>query len=233
MAEEVIHIRSFHATSDPETCAQYYEGHVNVLKSYGVDPISSAKKEWFYNPAVYGVIAELNGVVVGGVKIHKVGGTQLLPVEEAVGYMDERLYDLVADQQAKHGAGEACGLWNAREVSGWGLSNILMLAIVSLTDQLEINTLFGLSSDHTIELFRRLGYRIVKTLGDNGDFVYPTPEYLARVIMMDAKTLSDALPYNREIIFALRDKPNQIRLESSKKGDLQVKYDLQLPVTAR
>lgn len=230
-SEKTVIIRSFHAVSEPETCKRFYEGHVETLRSYGLEPISSSKNDWFYNPEVYGVIAEIDGKVVGGVKIHRVGGTQLLPVEASVGYMDERLYDIVR-RYAETGAGEACGLWNAREVSGMGISSVMMLAVVSLTEQLDINTLFGLSSDHTLPLFRTLGYRVIRSLGDNGDFVYPTPKYLARVIKMNARTLSGALPYNREMIFALRANPDQTRIEKSKKGSIRVKYQLRIPVTA-
>lgn len=232
LSEEPLVIRSFHAVSEPETCQRFFEGHVETLRSYGLDSINSSKNEWFYNPEVYGVIAEIGDKVVGGVKIHKVGGTQLLPVEESVGYMDERLYEIVRRYAEKGGAGEACGLWNSREVSGWGVSSAMMLAVVSLTEQLDITTLFGLSSDHTLPLFRTLGYRVIRSLGDNGDFVYPTPQYLARVIKMNARTLSGALPYNREMIFALRAEPDQTRIEKSNKGTLQVEYQLRLPVTA-
>lgn len=231
LSEKTVTIRSFHAVSEPETCQRFFEGHVETLRSYGLEPISSSKNDWFYNPEVYGVIAEIDGKVVGGVKIHKVGGTQMLPVEESVGYMDERLYDIVR-RYAENGAGEACGLWNAREVSGMGISSVMMLAVVSLTDQLDINTLFGLSSDHTLPLFRTLGYRVIRSLGDYGDFVYPTPKYLARVIKMNARTLSGALPYNREMIFALRANPDQTRIEKSNKGSIRVKYQLRIPVTA-
>lgn len=223
-----ITLRAFHAVSEPETAYRFFQGHVNVLKSYGVDPISSARKEWTENPAVFGIIAERGTEVVGGVKIHKTGGTQMLPVEEGVGYMDERLYDIVR-HYGKTGAGEACGLWNARDLSGWGLSRIMMIAIVALAEQIEVQTLFGLSSDHTLPLFQEFGYEIIRVLGNNGDFVYPTPDYLARVIIMDAKTLSRALPYNREVIFALRAQPEQLRQEKSNKGVLNINYKLKLP----
>lgn len=226
---DIITLRAFRAVSDPETCDRFFNGHVNVLRSYGVEPISSSKREWFDNPEVYGVIAERGDTVLGGVKIHKVGGTQMLPVEDSVGYMDHNVYRVV-EESAKDGAGEACGLWNAREVSGWGLSNVMMLAVVSITDQLDIKWLFGLTSDHTLPLFRKLGYEIIPTLGDNGDFVYPTPEYLARVIKMNAKTLSGALPYNRDVIMALRAQPEQTRLEKTKKGVVEIAYQLRIPV---
>ncbi len=230
-----IIIKAFRAVDALDTCEKFYEGHVNVLQSFGVNPISSAKREWFFNPAVYGVVAEQDGIVLGGVKIHKVGGTQWLPVEEGVGYMDERLFDIVKDFAKNGGAGEACGLWNAREVSGWGLSLILMQAIVSISNQINVNTLFGLSSNHTLKLFESLGYRVVNSLGDNGDFVYPTPDYLARVIIMNAKTLKGATPYNQESVFALREQPNQTRYVKSKIGELNTTFQLLLksekPVT--
>lgn len=228
---DLITIRSFRAIAEPETCERFFEGHVEVLRSYGVEPISSSKRGWFDNPEVYGVIAERRGKVLGGVKIHKVGGTQMLPVEESVGYMDNDVYKVIAEH-ATAGAGEACGLWNAREVSGWGLSNIMMLAVVSLTEQLDVTWLFGLTSDHTLPMFRKLGYEIIPTLGDHGDFIYPTPDYLARVIKMNAKTLSGALPYNREVIFALRDEPDQTRLEKTNNGILEIDYQLRIPVVA-
>lgn len=226
---DIITIRAFRAVDEPESCEKFFAGHVNVLRSYGVNPISSAKREWFINPAVYGVIAEQDGRVLGGVKIHKVGGTQWLPVEEGVGYLDERLFDIVK-KYAEKGAGEACGLWNAREVSGWGLSLIQMQAIISISNQINVTTLFGLSSDHTLSLFESLGYHIIHTLGNNGDFVYPTPEYLARVIQMNPLTMTGALPYNKETVFDLREKPNQTRLVRSKKGEIEVTFKLQLPV---
>ncbi len=224
-----IIIRSFRAVEEPETCEQFYDGHVEVLRSYGVNPISSAKREWFINPAVYGVIAEQGDRILGGVKIHKVGGTQWLPVEEGVGYLDERLFDVVK-KYAQKGAGEACGLWNSRDVSGFGLSLILMQSIVSICNQVNVSTLFGLSSDHTLALFESLGYRIIKTLGNKGDFVYPTPDYLARVIKMNPITMTGALPYNKETVFALREQPNQTRIVKSKKGEMEITFRLHLPV---
>ena len=223
-----IKIRAFKAVEDKTTCQKFFEGHVNVLKSYGLETISSSKNEWFNNSNVYGVIAEIEDKVVGGVKIHGVNGKDLLPVEESVGYMDERLFDIVINYANNGGAGEACGLWNAREVSGWGLSLIMMKAIVSICNQININTLFGLSSDHTLQLFKSLGYHVITSLGDKGDFVYPTPEYLARVIIMNTRTLEGSDKNNRELIFELRKSPNQTRLEKTKKGNIEVEYNLSL-----
>ncbi len=220
-----ITIRAFRAVDEPETCEQFFEGHVNVLRSYGVDPISSAKREWFINPAVYGLIAERQGKFVGGVKVHKVGGSQWLPVEEGVGYLDENIFDTVKKYKPK-GAGEACGLWNAQEVAGMGVSYILSRAIIVLSYQLGINRLFALSSDHTIGMFRELGFQVIRSLGQHGDFIYPSPDYISRVIIVNAETLSTTTPYNRDIMFSLRETPNQIRKETGPKGEIEIHYQL-------
>lgn len=222
-----VTIRAFRAVDEPQTCQMFYEGHINVLRSFGVEPISSAKKGWFYNPNVYGLIAELDGRIVGGVKLHKAGGSQPLPIEEGIGYHDKRIYDLVKSFISE-GTGEACGLWNAREVAGRGISYILSRTIIAITDQVGIDKLFALSSDHTIDMFREFGFRIVHSLGDNGDFVYPTPQYISRVLLMDSKTLSRALPYNRKMMLSLRENPNQRRKGKSPKGEITIDYHLRL-----
>lgn len=226
---EPITIRAFRAIDEPETCQEYYTGHVNVLKDYGLKIINSSKKDWFENPGVYAVIAIRNNEVIGGVKIHCVNGIQQLPVEKSVGYLDENVFKLVKKHQKQGGAAEACGLWNARKFSGVGLSLILMNAVISICNQINVSTLIGLSSDHTLKLFQSLGYNIVPTLGNKGDFIYPTPKYIARVVMMDAKTLSEATPYNRERIFDLRRQPKQSKDEKSKVGILKINYNLLLP----
>ena len=218
-----ITIRAFRAVDEPETCEQFFKGHVNVLRSFGVNPISSAKREWFINPAVYGLIAEREGKFLGGVKIHKVGGTQWLPVEESVGYLDERIFDTVKKYAVK-GAGEACGLWNAHEVAGMGISYILSRAIIVLAYRIRVHRLFEFSSDHTINMFRELGFRVIHSLGNHGDFIYPTPQYISRVIIVNSETLSTASAYNKDIMFSLRETPNQIRTETGPKGEMEIHY---------
>ena len=224
-----ITIRAFRAVEDPDTCEKFYEGHVNVLRSYGVEPISSAKKEWFYNPEVYVLVAIRDGNIIGGVKLHKVGGTQPLPVEESIEYLDTGINKLVK-KYTPAGTGEACGLWNGKVIAGKGISYILSRTIIAITDQVGISRLFAFSSDHTIGMFREFGFQVVRSLGDNGNFVYPTPQYVSRVLLLNSKTLSRAYPYNRDIMRSLREKPVQRRIEQGPKGKIEIDYQLRLPL---
>ncbi|TVR82070.1 MAG: hypothetical protein EA412_02150 [Chitinophagaceae bacterium] len=227
MLTKNIKIQAFRAIHDNKKCEQFYNGHINVLKSYGIDPISSAQNAWFYNPEVYAIIAFENDTCIGGVKLHKTGGTQALPLEDSIGFMDERIYDIV-DKYSKSGAAEACGLWNSRDFSGLGLSNIMMIAVVATAHQLNIKTLFGITSDHTEPLFRSFGYRVIRSIGSNGNFSYPTPKYLSRVIKMNSKTLSSANPYNRRNILSLRQNPKQKMIISNSKVKINVEFDITL-----
>jgi hypothetical protein len=176
---------------------------------------------------VVAVVAERGEQLLGGVRLHKTGGAALLPLEESVGDLDDRLFEIVK-QSMLEGSGEACGLWCARGTSMWSVSLLLMQAVVALAQPLGIRTLFGLGPDHTLRLFERVGFRVVDTLGDDGGFVYPTREYTSKVIQMDAETLVDALPPCRRAMLALRSNLVQTRTEPCKAGLVDVAYALRV-----
>ncbi|MEX0811280.1 MAG: GNAT family N-acetyltransferase [Chitinophagales bacterium] len=226
---EPITIRAFRAIDEPETCQKFYKGHIDALRSFGVEPISSAKIEWIENPNVFGVIAEYNNKILGGVKLHRYDYNYKLPIENSVGYLDDKIFKIIEKNRTKN-LGELCGLWNTREIAGRGLGYVLLRALVVITSQVQVDTLISLSSDHTIKMLRGLGYRVIRTLGNNGEFLFPTKDYIARVMILNSKTLSWALPYNKTTMLSLRDKPEQFRIESGNKGKINVKYNLNISV---
>lgn len=227
MINEVIHIRAFKAIDEPDTCQEFINGHVNVLKAYGINSLISANGAWFSNPNVYCVIAEVNKKLVGGVRMHKVAENYPLPAEDSLSYADKNIHDVIK-KHAKLGAGEACGLWNSKEVAGIGIGFLLSKAIIIISDQLELERAFALSSDHTTGMFRLIGFRVIRSLGKNGDFDYPTPKYVSRLLVVNAKTLSYASPYNKQNMFSLRKNPVQTLKEQGTKGLLDICYNLKL-----
>jgi hypothetical protein len=79
-------------------------------------------------------------------------------------------------------------------------------------------------------MFTRVGFVIDKSLGNKGDFIYPTPEYIAYVLgIMDARTLATSLPFDRNRMLQLRSNPEQTILETGPKGELEVLYELKVP----
>lgn len=221
-----LKFRAFRAVNEYETSRLYLNGHVKVLHDYGIQNITSSNASWMSNPNVYCVIAELDGEIIGGIRVQIADGINPLPVELAVGDMDKRIYEKVK-AFAKEGAGELCGLWNAKKVAGMGVSMLLVRAGISIINQLNFKTLMGICGDYTLEMFNKVGFVIDKSLGNNGEFVYPKSDLIARVLgILNAETLESAHSYDKERMLDLRNNPVQYTEEQGSKGILKVDYNL-------
>lgn len=220
--------RAFKALGNRDLCEKYLDGHVQVLKNYGITNITTNTKEWMDWDGVYCVIAEKeDGTVVGGVRTQIADGVHLLPVEKAIGKMDPRIHELVKEYR-KEGVGELCALWNAKEVAGIGISIMLVRAGISALNQISCNTLMGICADYTLKMFRKVGFVVDNTLGNKGEFIYPNENYIARVLgILNAKDLSTAEDFDRDKMLALRANPNQTCIESGT-SDTQVEIEYQL-----
>jgi hypothetical protein len=223
-------IRIFRAIDDKDSCERFMEGHMNVLKIYGITEIATANKGWFSNPASYVLLAEtLDGQkLVGGIRVHVSEGTQPLPIEDAISELDSSIHDKIKANAIK-GTGELCGLWNSREVAGMGISGLLMRAGISVTTQVKLSSLYALCAPVTVPMVGKVGFVIEKSLGKNGTFYYPKSDLIATaVIINDLVTLPDAENYERQAILDLRKNPHQSRLETGGKGELGMEYKLTL-----
>ncbi|WP_129714928.1 hypothetical protein [Pedobacter sp. SYP-B3415] len=205
-------------------------GHVQVLKDYGITNITTNNRQWMSLPNVHGIVAETeDGTVVGGVRVHIADGIHPLPVEDAVGYMDP-LVTKVINQYFDDGTGELCGLWNAKSVAGIGISILLVRAGIAIVNQIRLASLFTICADYTMPMVRKVGFVIEDSLGNEGEFVYPNENYIARVLRkMNAETLETAEAFDRERIFDLRNNPQQVTIETGPKGMLEVDYQLVIP----
>jgi hypothetical protein len=224
----MIIIRVFYPLFEPETALKYLEGHRRVLNDYGIENITTNNEDWITNPGVFGVVAMTEtGEMLGGVRTHIADRVTPLPLEEAIGKMDSKIYAQVNNFCLNGGAGELCGLWNSKTVAGKGISTLLTRAGVSIINQLHFKTLLGICADYTLAMFTRIGFVVDKTLGVDGNFIYPTPEYLAKVLgILNVETLETSAPYDKERMLNLRANPNQIMTEENPKGNLVVKYEL-------
>lgn len=224
-----IRIKAFRAIEQIHTCERFMQGHREVLEIFGITEITSANIEWFQNPNAFVIIAESveSGKIVGGARIHVVGGTQPLPIEDAIGKMDPYIYELV-EEHGKKGSGELCGLWNAREVAGMGISTMLTRAAIALAIQLNLSTLFIICAERTFQnIFNAQGFEIIPSLGNHGTFYYPKSDLVAvAVIINDLHTLSNATNSDRMKIMDLKDNPIQTKQERGTRDELQIQYNL-------
>lgn len=226
-----IRIRAFRAINDPATCQKFIDGHRTVLEHHGIQKVTSSNDEWAQNPAVFVIVVEsMDGQkLYGGSRVHAANGITPLPIEDATGYMDSKIYDIVAEY-AQNGTGELCGLWNSKEVAGLGVGSIFpSIAAVVIAEQIGLTTMFSLCSPATVRFNQWIGSDVLKTVGNDGTFYYPKLDLLATAVFLaDAVTLSHAHPREREKMLQLRKQLRSVSMERSPFKNISVKvhYDL-------
>ena len=220
--------RAFRASKSRELCEKYLMGHQEVLMNYGISNITTNNRDWMDRDDVYCVVAEKDdGSFVGGVRAQLADGVNLLPVEKAIGKMDPRIHKIVESYRVE-GVGELCALWNAKEVAGMGLSIIITRAGISILNQVNCNTLMGICADYTLKMFTKVGFVVDNSLGNNGEFIYPNENYIARVLgILNAKDLSSAEEYDRIKMLSLRNNPVQSSIEYGT-NDIPIEVDYKL-----
>jgi hypothetical protein len=226
----VYTFRAFRAIDDLDSCNNFLKGHVKVLTDYGITNITTNNNAWMSNPYVYVIVAEttVEKRVIGGIRVHKADGINPLPVETAIGKMDSRIHDLI-HSHIEEGTGELCGLWNAKEVAGMGISLLLIRAGIAFVNQFGISSLFTICAEYTLPMVHKVGFIQEDNLGDNGAFVYPNENYIARVLKkLNAVTIDTAQAIDRNRILDLRNNPEQTAVEFINNRELLIEYKLQL-----
>jgi len=167
--------------------------------------------------------------VYGGARIHVSGGTQPLPIEEATGKMDPKIFDLVWEY-AQEGTGEGCGLWNSREIAGYGIGSIFLTrAAIAIAPRIGIKSLFALCAPYTINLTKSVGYRQETSVGNNGTFYYPKLDLVATTMILDdVQHLPLASEMDKNAIMDLRAQGEVIRIEELRSKEIEIHYSLQL-----
>jgi len=228
----VVRLRAFRAIDDVKACELFVEGHTRVLTNIGVTKVTSSRHDWMYNPAAFVLIVEsLDGEkIYGGARIHVAGGSDPLPIEQATGAMDPAVYELVW-KYAQHGTGEGCGLWNSREIAGYGVGSIFLTrAAIAISQQIGIKSLFALCAPYTVKLTESVGYQIETSIGNNGTFYYPKLDLLATtMILEDLNTLKHASDENARAIMQLREHRDVVRIEELRKKKIEIHYQTNIP----
>lgn len=228
-----IRIRAFRAPDDPETCRKFIEGHRKVLSIYGIENITTNTDDWVNRRSIFVIVVESldRNKLYGGARIQIADGIHPLPIEDATGKMDPKIYDIVR-QHARTGAAELSGLWNSKEVAGLGIGSLFPSRVaVALATQLGINTFFTLCSPTTVRFKDWMGGRILDEVGINGTFYYPKIDLLATALYSeDMFNLSTTHPREREKVMYLRNNLKHVAVEKSpfKNHLTNIHYDLQL-----
>ena len=229
-----IQIRAFRAINDPETCHKFIAGHRKVLSIYGIENITTNTDDWMFNPSIFVIVVETldREKLYGGARIQAADGIHPLPIEEATGKMDPAIYEIVR-QHARNGAAELSGLWNSREVAGFGIGSLFPSRVaIALSNQIGINTMFSLCSPTTVRFKDWIGGELLSKVGNSGTFYYPKIDLIATALFSDDLiNLSLAHPREKEKIFFLRAHPEHTAREKSpfKNHYVSIQYKLKLP----
>jgi hypothetical protein len=213
-----IRIRAFRATDDPDTCIKFIQGHRKVLSIYGIENITTNTDDWMYNPSIFCIVVEsLDGQkLYGGARVQVADGINPLPIEEATGDMDPKIYDIVR-YYSQFGAAELSGLWNSKEVAGFGIGSLFPSRVaVAIADQIGVQVYFTLCSPTTVRFKDWIGGKLLEEVGNKGTFYYPKIDLIATALFTeDAINLPLAHQREREKIFYLREHPEHIAEEKS------------------
>ena len=224
-------IVAFRAIDKPDLCDKFIEGHRRVLSGIGVHKLTSSRDEWASNRASFVVLVEsLDGQkVLGGARLQAADGITRLPLEEATGYMDARVYDLIYDYSLE-GVAEVCGLWNSAEVSGMGIGSIFLIrSALAMSNQIGLKAMFALCSPFTIRIAGNYGFLTEESIGNKGTFYYPKLDLLATLtVQKDAEGLSNASDLEKDRIMDLRKTPVQLTMELARRKIVEIDYSLML-----
>lgn len=227
----MITIRLFKATNDLASCQRFAEGHANVLRDYGVTKVTSAKNNWFYNPGAYVVVVEdkETGELYGGERIHLSNPEFPLPIEDAVGIVDLKVFDLIKSHREKGVTGELCGLWNSKVIAGKGISILLTKVGVAIANLLNMSSLFVLCAPYTVTMCQKAGFEIEESIGNMGTFYYPKLDLIATsLVVNDLKKLPYADAEFRKQILEIVNEPFHKGTEIGPKGSVEVEYSINI-----
>lgn len=232
----MVRLRAFRAVEDTETCERFIAGHTRVLASVGVTKVTSNKAEWMGQESVFVLVVEdmETNEVLGGARVHAYDNVHPLPIEEAVGFMDEKVEPFIKTYAAA-GCGEVCGLWNSRKIAGMGFGSVFLLrAALSITDQIGLKSLLVLCAPYTVSSAERFGCRVVKSVGNEGTFYYPKLDLLATFMLLsDTLDLQYAKKMERDKISELRKNPKVLTTERTKISRIEIQYDLRLNMKSK
>lgn len=226
-----VRIKAFRAIDFPEDCDRFIEGHGRVLSSVGVDQVTSSTHEWKHNPASFVIICESSdgSKVYGGCRVHALGGSQDLPIEEATVEMDASVPEHIR-RYSTEGTGELCGLWNSIEVAGLGIGAVYLIrCALAICPHLGIGTLWALCSPFTTRIAKNYGFSKYTKVGDEGKFYYPKLDLIATACFVkDTELLEGGDPRETDVIFSLKENLNTVRDEENRGRKLLVDYQLEI-----
>ncbi|MEZ4755217.1 MAG: hypothetical protein R2817_00145 [Flavobacteriales bacterium] len=224
-----VTLKAFRAPDEPELSKEFLREHRQVLADFGIENVSTNSEDWLSDPNAFIIVAlhETLGMV-GGIRLQVAAPGVPLPMETAIGKLDPRIAEELELLRA-HGNGEVCSLWNANRYANKGIPVLLSQAVTAMASMANVKRMVCLVAHYTQRHPRRNGFVVMEQVGDKGCFSYPIPSIKAiAMVNKDTMVLPDASNDQRHLIYSLRLRPRQIRIEAPNSTPLEIHYDMQL-----
>lgn len=227
---ERITLKAFQAPDEPELCAEFLMEHRRVLEEFGISHVSTNNEVWMHDPYSYVIVAlhETMGMI-GGIRLQIDHPGTSLPMSEAIRKLDPKV-DQVLQELEPVDNGEVCGLWNAHRANGLGIPVLLSQAVTAMAVAAGARKMVCFVAHYTQKHPARNGFVVLDSVGDHGYFPgYPIERIIAiAMVNPDTMLLEHASTEQRQLIYSLRLRPEQVREETPGKAPLEVTYRMRL-----
>ncbi|HMN06305.1 MAG TPA: hypothetical protein PKD45_11315 [Flavobacteriales bacterium] len=227
---ERLTLRAFRAPDEPLLCQEFLAEHRKVLDDFGIAHVTTNNEVWMDDPLTYVIVAQHETLgMVGGVRLKLDHPGSPLPMASAIRHLDPSVDGVLARIQP-FGNAEVCGLWNANRFNGHGLPVLLGQAVTAISVGVGARKMVCFVAHYTQKYPARFGFVVLDEVGDHGYFPsYPIPRIIAiAMVNPDTMLLEHATQDTRHLIYSLRLRPDQVRMEKPGKTLLEVNYQLQL-----
>jgi hypothetical protein len=220
---------AFQANKEPQLCSEFLREHIKVLEDFGIANVTDSNGPWQDDPQCFVIVAMHDQLgMVGGIRLQMDHPGTVLPMEKAVGKLDPKVGVLLRDL-ARHGNGEVCSLWNANRYGGKGIPVLLSQAVTAFSYPVGVRRMVCLVAPYTKRHPSTNGFIVDQGIGDKGEFAYPRPDFKGIVMVNpDTLLLTHAHPLQRQVLYSLRLRPEQTRVEQPGREAIQVHYKMQM-----
>ena len=225
---EQVTLISFRAPQQPALCNEFMAEHAKVLEDFGITNVIESNGNWHLDENCHVIVAMHPTLgMVGGIRLQLDHEGAKLPMELAVGKQDPKVGEFLKGIRYM-GNAEVCSLWNASRFGNMGVPVLLSQAVTAISFQVGIQRMVCLVAPYTKRHPSNNGFILVESVGEQGVFAYPRPDFKGIVMINpDTHLLSHAHPLQRAVLMSLRVRPVQTRIEQPGRAPLEVHYQLQ------
>lgn len=160
--------------------------HGAALRRHGVEGVVSLHAPLREANATWLLVAERarDGACCAGVRVDVREAGHSLPIERAVARFGEHPLALLRRRLVGR-VGELAGLWVGDGFRGLGLADTLISAGVAAARRVGLTRLFSFPPLHTRPILDKIGFHVIRPIGDQGELLYPNDRYRSWVMALD------------------------------------------------